>query len=45
MKYYNQNFLMPTTKKQKKARKSRGAEMLSDTEYLDIMLGGNHIEK
>ena len=33
---------MPTTRKQKKARKSRGLEMLSDIEYLDIMLGGNH---
>ena len=33
---------MPTTKKQKKARKSRGLEMLSDIENLDIMLGENH---
>ena len=33
---------MPTTRKQKKARKSREAEMLSDIENLDIMLGGNH---
>ena len=33
---------MPTTRKQKKARKSRGLEMLSDIENLDIMLGGNH---
>ena len=33
---------MPTTRKQKKARKSRGLEMLSDTENLDIMLGENH---
>ena len=34
--------LMPTTRKQKKARKSRGLEMLSDIENLDIMLGENH---
>ena len=33
---------MPTTRKQKEARKSRGLEMLSDTENLDIMLGENH---
>ena len=33
---------MPTTRKQKKARKSRGLEMLSDIESLDIMLGENH---
>ena len=33
---------MPTTRKQKKARKSREAEMLSDIENLDIMLGGDH---
>ena len=33
---------MPTTKKQKKARKTRGLEMLSDIENLDIMLGENH---
>ena len=32
---------MPTTRKQKKARKSRGLEMLSDNENLDVMLGGN----
>ena len=36
---------MPTTRKQKKARKSREAEMLSDIENLDIMLGGNHLER
>ena len=36
---------MPTTRKQKKVRKSRGAEMLSDIENLDIMLGGNHLER
>ena len=45
MKCYSQDFLMPTNRKQKKARKSRGAEMLSDIENLDIMLGGNHIER
>ena len=33
---------MPTTRKQKKARKSRGLEMLSDIGNLDIMLGENH---
>ena len=33
---------MPTTRIQKKARKSRGLEMLSDIENLDIMLGENH---
>ena len=33
---------MPTTRKQKRARKSRGLEMLSDIENLDIMLGENH---
>ena len=32
---------MPTTRKQKKARKSRGLEMLSDIENLDVMLGTN----
>ena len=33
---------MPTTRKQKKTRKSRGLEVLSDIENLDIMLGGDH---
>ena len=33
---------MPTTRKQKKARKSRGLEMLSDIANLDIMFGENH---
>ena len=33
---------MPTTRKQKKTRKSRGLEILSDIENLDIMLGNNH---
>ena len=32
---------MPTTRKQKKARKSRGLEILSDIKNLDIMLGGD----
>ena len=32
---------MPTTRKQKKTRKSRGLEVLSDIENLDIMLGSN----
>ena len=36
---------MPTTRKQKKARKSREAEMLSNIENLDIMLSGNHLER
>ena len=35
---------MPTTRKQKKVRKSRGLEMLSDIENLDIMLGENHFD-
>ena len=35
---------MPTTRKQKKARKTRGLELLSDIEDLDIMLGGRHSE-
>ena len=33
---------MPTTRKQKKSRKSRGLEMSSDIENLDIMFGENH---
>ena len=33
---------MPTTRKQKKTRKSRGLEILSDIENLDMMLGGDH---
>ena len=32
---------MPTTRKQKKTRKSRGLEVLSDIENLDVMLGSN----
>ena len=35
---------MPTTRKQKKARKSRGLEMLCDIENLDIILGENHFD-
>ena len=34
---------MPTTRKQKKAKRSRGLEMLSDIENIDIMLGENHL--
>ena len=33
---------MPTTRKEKKTRKSRELEMLSQIENLDIMLGENH---
>ena len=36
---------MPTTRKQKKAGKSREQEMLSYIENLDIMLGGNSLER
>ena len=36
---------MPTTRKQKKARKSRGLEILSDIGNLDIMLGENHFNE
>ena len=35
---------MPTTRKQKKARKSRGLEMFPDIENLVIMLGGDHFD-
>ena len=35
---------MPTTRKQKKARKSRELEFISDMENLDIMLGERHSE-
>ena len=35
---------MPTTRKQKKSRKSRGLERFSDIENLDIMLGGDHFD-
>ena len=36
---------MPTTRKQKKTRKSRGLEVLSDIENLDIMLCGDHFNR
>ena len=36
---------MPITRKQKKATKSRGLEILSDIENLDIMLGERHSER
>ena len=36
---------MPTTRKQKKARKSRGLEILSDIENLNVMLGENHFNE
>ena len=36
---------MPTTRKQKKTIKSRGSEMLSYIENLDIMLGENHFNR
>ena len=36
---------MPTTRKQKKARKSRETDMLSDIENLDIMVRGNNFER
>ena len=35
---------MPTTRIQKKARKARGLQMLSDIENLDIRLGENHFD-
>ena len=36
---------MPTSRKQKKARKSRGLEILSDIENLNVMLGENHFNE
>ena len=36
---------MPTTRKQKKASKSREVDMLSDIENLEVMLGGNHLAR
>ena len=36
---------MPITRKQKKVRKSRETDFLSDIENLDIMLGGNDLER
>ena len=38
-------FLIPTTRKQKKARKSREVNMLSYIENVDLMSGGNHSER
>ena len=40
------DFQMPTTRNQKsKARKSREAEKLSDSENIDTMFGGKHFER
>ena len=36
---------MPTTRKQKKASKSWKVDILSDIENLDVLLGGNHLER
>ena len=36
---------MPTSRKQKTARKSREQDMLSDIENLDIMLGGKSLDR
>ena len=36
---------MPTTRKQKKERKSRGLKILSDIENLDVMLGENQFNE
>ena len=36
---------MPTTRKQKKERKSSGQEVLSDIENLDIMLAGSRFDR
>ena len=36
---------MPTTRKQKNARKSREVDMLPDIENLDVMLDGNRLER
>ena len=44
-KILQSGFLMLATRKQKKARNYRGAEMLSDINNLDSMLGGNHLER
>ena len=35
---------MPTTRRQKKSRKSRDIDVLSDMVNLDIILGGNNLE-
>ena len=45
MKFNNPDVLMLTTRKQKKTRTSRGAEMLFCIANLDIMLRGNHLER
>ena len=42
---YNRTFLIPSSRKQKKARKSRVVDMLSDIENVDVMLGGNQLER
>ena len=36
---------MPTSRKQKKARKCKEVEMLSDIEILEVMLGEKHSER
>ena len=36
---------MPTTRNQKKARKSTETDMWSDIENLYVMLGGNYLER
>ena len=36
---------MPTTSKQKKARKSRGLEIMSDKKNLDVKLCGIHFDR
>ena len=36
---------MPTTRKQKKTRKSRGVEIISDIENVDMMLRENHFSR
>ena len=44
--YYYLTLSMPTTWKQRKeARNSKDADMLSDIKNLDIMLGGNRLER
>ena len=45
IKCYNLKSLMPTTRKQKKARKSIGLEMFLDLENLGIMLGSRQSER
>ena len=36
---------MPTTRKQKKTRKSREVDILSDIENLEVTLGGNLLKR